>query len=300
MIYNIYNICFIAIGLGVLVLKLLAIYLTLKVRRRLNNIQILILIGINLTQVQIIATINLNIFPGLFSHKNDEATILDIYIAIISLSLHEIAIFIFTANRFCEVYLNLRYNQVCTYRRLKATVGLVSVALTTVFISAVLSQKSYVYIHKSFYAYIFPITDAFLLVFIIITNGYIGYHLYRHQQFRRRTLPMRLNDCPTRNQITRGSLVSNSKLALKSYLVPCLIVINFTFFFLIPGLVNGLILMGKQVSNPNRIFLVILIYTGFAIDFLIYTFLSPPIRRELVDIFKRRFRFTNDISINIE
>ena len=282
------NVCFITFGFGILASKLLAIYLTIKVKRRLSNIQRLILMGINFTQVQIIALVNLRIAPGIFSLEIGDTSALDIYISIVPMSLHEIAVFIFMANRFCEIYLNLRYNQVWTYRRLKITVCLVCVLQITVFLIFVFYPKSYNSVQKIYSAYIFPTIDLLLLVLIIIANGYIGCHLYRHHQVRRRTLPMQHNVGLSLNQISTYSIHQNSKLAFRSFLVPCLIVANFAVFFLIPGLINGWVFIKEQKYKLDRIHLVLLFYIGFAFDFLIYTFLTPPIRRRLVYIFSKK------------
>ena len=275
------NYAVVGIGYGTLPIQVAGVYLLVKARRKLNNIQFLILLGICIVEIQTTTCMPSQIlFESLEMKKI--AYLISIYINTgLSLEYYTV-VFILTANRFSEVYLNLRYNQVWRYKRVKATMGCIIIISVIISACVMFFGTSQLLLERFCYKYYFPIFNAFLLTSIFGTYTYIYYKYCELNKTK--SVIGKLTRSSFIGQTLSSATIKKRKRSYRGILMPSLFIATFVVFIAVPDTINCYLYNTRQQNESYSKYLIISYYFGFLTDVLIYTFLSPPIRDELKKI----------------
>lgn len=205
-----------------------------------------------------------------------------------------------TADRFFEMYLNLKYhlywNELST-RYLMWSVWFICCLVNVV--CCLLYEYEDVNIIRVCYIYIFPICELIFIIVALITYTYvikIAFIMFR----KRRRIGVVVNQVVYNDQLSQistcNSTVSTTTTTTTqhrmkkrvmfrepAFYVPTLLIMTFIVFMVIPDLIYLFAVLNFiSITEEFRAGIFMTYFVSFTCDAVIYIFLSPPVRKTLL------------------
>lgn len=279
-----------------IVMHLIALSLLLKLRKTAipNRTQRVLLIHLSVSETCFMLCQVVKIA----SISNTE---FDHYISIIQMagfdSMYYFAMIYLTADRFFEVYLNLRYPLYWNETLAR------NVLLVLWFVSAVMATVTFFLYHLNIYSYmdvcylvLYPSLEIVFLVVATITYSYIIRTSWRFYRKTRRVCGLRdhprpldhANMPPTKPCSVQSVVVPKKQRSSgehsfqRKLLLPTLLILTFVIFMVIPDMVYMFQHLSDSKKQQNKNFKSVIFtayFIAFTLDAIIYIFLYPPVRK---------------------
>ena len=176
-----------------------------------------------------------------------------------------------TIDRFLEIYLNIKYNILCSSKKTK-TVLIIAIVISFLLLVPAFQVKKETLISFGI-LFCYPILEVFFIILASVTYLYIFKQVLRH---RKSTMKVQ-------KQLRRNNRVINHMHFGNrfKFFVPSLIIITFIFFMFVPNIISLFIHKGFVKPEVQGI-VFILIPIGLVADPVIYIFNLKEIRRSSV------------------
>ena len=176
-----------------------------------------------------------------------------------------------TVDRFLEIYLNIKYNILCSPKKTK-TVLIIAIVISVLLLVPAFHVKKETLISFGI-LFCYPMLESFFIILALVTYLYIFKQVQRH---RKSTLKVQKQLRRNNRVITRMHFGNRFKV-----FVPSLIIITFIFFMCIPNTISLFILKGFVKPELQGV-VFILIPIGLVADPVIYIFSLKGISRSSI------------------
>ena len=176
-----------------------------------------------------------------------------------------------TIDRFLEIYLNIKYNILCSPKKTK-TVLIIAIVISVLLLVPAFHVKKETLISFGI-LFCYPMLESFFIILALVTYLYIFKQVQRH---RKSTLKVQKQLRRNNRVITRMHFGNRFKV-----FVPSLIIITFIFFMCIPNTISLFILKGFVKPELQGV-VFILIPIGLVADPVIYIFSLKGISRSSI------------------
>lgn len=198
------------------------------------------------------------------------------------------AMILITLDRFLEFYLNVKYHLYWSGRK---TVWSIVICIITSIIFFIIFFTLFITMELDFkrvlYIYLFPVLETFFTILAFGTYTYI-FTVYREKTRKRKQM---LKDISVKKKKVSVFSLQRSNPIFKIY-VPCLIMVTFVLFLVIPDTVYfvNYMLFSNSINDSLDKALWILYRIGFLSDALIYIFCSKAVRKKIKRYWKSSFK----------
>ena len=176
-----------------------------------------------------------------------------------------------TIDRFLEIYLNIKYNILCSPKKTK-TVLIIAIVISVLLLVPAFHVKKETLISFGI-LFCYPMLESFFIILALVTYLHIFKQVQRH---RKSTLKVQKQLRRNNRVITRMHFGNRFKV-----FVPSLIIITFIFFMCIPNTISLFILKGFVKPELQGV-VFILIPIGLVADPVIYIFSLKGISRSSI------------------
>lgn len=173
-----------------------------------------------------------------------------------------------TVDRFLEIYLNIKYNILCSPKKTK-TVLIIAIVISFLLLVPAFQVKKETLISFGI-LFCYPILESFFIILASVTYLYIFKQVLRH-----RKITMKVQKQLRRNNRVTNPMHFGNRFKV---FVPSLIIITFVFFMFVPNAISLSILKGFVKPEVQGI-VFILIPIGLVADPVIYIFSLKGIRQ---------------------
>lgn len=278
----------------VVVLHIIAVVWLLQRKcRRVSESQRLFLINLSLSEI-LIAGIGL--LRRLFALKTSQR--IDFYMILVQntgcILAYYLIMIILTADRFFEVYLNIRYPIFWNGKRSRYIMCFVWLVSFIVSVISIAIQQS-ITIEEFFkfcYVYYFPIAELIFLIVATTTYSYV-LKLIRRNRLQRLSTSVRFD--MTECCINTGTQNRRKRVRkMRGFVVPTLLIITFILFVIVPDLIYffSYILKRPVHSILDRL-LPFIYYFGFSSDAFIYILFHPSSWKRTYNSIRRHFSMSH-------
>ena len=176
-----------------------------------------------------------------------------------------------TIDRFLEIYLNIKYNILCSPKKTK-TVLIIAIVISFLLLVPAFQVKKETLISFGI-LFCYPILESFFIILASVTYLYIFKQVLRH-----RKITMKVQKQLRRNNRVTNPMHFGNRFKV---FVPSLIIITFIFFMCIPNTISLFILKGFVKPELQGV-VFILIPIGLVADPVIYIFSLKGISRSSI------------------